>query len=124
MGKSTLWVWHNPQCSKSRELIRLLDESKVEYDVRKYLEDAPTEREIREALERLGVPASQLVRKKDKLFQELDLEDADDEKLIDAMIVYPALIERPLVFRAWRGVIARPPERYKELLLPGKKRES
>jgi arsenate reductase len=92
--------------------------------VRKYLEDSPTEGEIRQALDRLQLPATQVVRRKDKLFKDLGLEDADDEKIIDTLIVFPMLLERPMVFRAYRGVIARPPERYKELLLPGKKRES
>jgi arsenate reductase len=59
-----------------------------------------------------------MMRTQERLYTELDLEDADDETLIDAMAQYPELIERPIVIRADEAVVARPPELLLSLLDP------
>jgi arsenate reductase (glutaredoxin) len=104
-------IWHNPRCSKSRQALALL-EGKTDVQVRKYLEDAPSETEIRAALAALGnPPAITMMRTGEKQFKELGLtRTTDDAALIAAMAQHPILIERPIAFAANHAVIGRPPE--------------
>jgi arsenate reductase len=102
-------VWHNPRCSKSRNGIKYLDEKGIEYEVRRYLDEPPTVDELKEVLRKLGMKPRELMRTKEKIYRELGLKDVeDDEKLIEAMVEHPKLIERPIVIRGEKAVVARP----------------
>ena len=103
-------IWHNPRCSKSRETLALLTDKEITPEVRLYLDDVPTADELRSALATLGLTAGELVPRKEALFKELDLADANDDQLIDAMVANPKLIERPIVFANGRAALGRPPE--------------
>ncbi len=103
-------IWHNPRCSKSRETLALLTDKGIAPEVRLYLDDVPTADELRSALATLGMTAGELVRRKEALFKELDLANAYDDQLIDAMVANPKLIERPIVFANGRAALGRPPE--------------
>lgn len=113
---TTMTIWHNPRCSKSRQTLALLEERGATIDVRRYLDDAPSASEIRDVLGKLGLKAGELVRKKESLFKELNLADATDETLIDAMAAHPRLIERPVVITDIDAAIGRPPEDVLRLL--------
>ena len=103
-------IWHNPRCSKSRETLALLTDKGITPEVRLYLDDVPTADELRSALAILGLAAGELVRRKEALFKDLNLADASDDQLIDAMVAHPKLIERPIVFAKSRAALGRPPE--------------
>lgn len=103
-------IWHNPRCSKSRETLALLTDKGITPEVRLYLDDVPTAGELRSALATLGLTAGDLVRRKEALFKDLNLADASDDQLIDAMVANPKLIERPIVFANGRAALGRPPE--------------
>ena len=104
-------IWHNPRCSKSRETLALLQSRGLAPETRLYLQDPPTEAEIRAALEALGRPAIGLVRTGEAAFRDLGLSrDSDDSTLVAAMAAHPALIERPLVLHGGRAALGRPPE--------------
>ncbi|RAL23994.1 arsenate reductase (glutaredoxin) [Lujinxingia litoralis] len=111
-----LTIWHNPRCSKSRQTLQLLEEHGAELTVRRYLDDPPSVDELRHALTLLGIDAAGLVRRKEALFKELDLKDAADDALIEAMATHPKLIERPLVLSEGDAAIGRPPEDVLRLL--------
>ena len=114
---SEVQIWHNPRCSKSREAMKLLEESGVETDVVKYLEVEPDEAMIREVLVKLGIHAKELLRTKEDIYKELKLENVEDEGvLIRAMSRFPKLIERPIVIKGDKAVIGRPPEKIVEFL--------
>jgi len=114
---STLTIWHNPRCSKSREALSLLEQRGAPADVVKYLETPPTAGEIRALLKKLGIGARDLMRTKEELYRELDLKNVtDEEALIAAMAEHPKLIERPVVIVGDRAVLGRPPEKVLELL--------
>ena len=110
--------WHNPRCSKSRAALALLDARGAELRVRRYLDDPPTEAEIRAVRAALGSPpAIEMMRPKEKRFRELGLSRADDDdRLIAAMAAHPILIERPIAIRDGKAVIGRPPEAVLSLL--------
>jgi arsenate reductase len=105
-------LWHNPRCSKSRQAFALLEESGVTIQVVKYLEQNPTEQQLKQLLEMLGFQsAKELMRTNEDIYKELQLKDIDDEqKLIEAMVKYPKLIQRPIVIKEEKAIIARPPE--------------
>ncbi|HBQ35249.1 MAG TPA: arsenate reductase (glutaredoxin) [Rhodobacteraceae bacterium] len=103
-------IWHNPRCSKSRATLALIEQAGINPEIRLYLNDAPSQTEIGEALGLLGIPAKDLVRKTDALFKELGLKGADEQTLIKAMSENPKLIERPIVFANNKAAIGRPPE--------------
>jgi arsenate reductase len=114
---STVTIWHNPRCSKSREALALLEETGTEADIVKYLEETPSENEIRDVLKKLGIGARDLMRTKEDLYKELGLREVDDEeKLIAAMAANPKLIERPVVIMGDKAVIGRPPEKVVEFI--------
>lgn len=105
-------VYHNPRCSKSRETIKLLEAQNIDFEVRLYLQDIPQTDEIRTLLSLLGFSsARELMRCKEKLYQELNLADENNEEvLIQALCKHPQLIERPIVIINSAAKICRPPE--------------
>ena len=111
-------IWHNPRCSKSRDSFKLLEEQGLEAEVVKYLENVPTKEELQKMLEMLGMNSAQeLMRKKEAIYKELNLKDeTSEERLLQAMIENPKLIERPIVIKGDKAVIGRPIEKVIELL--------
>ncbi len=115
---SQIQIWHNPHCSKSRQALLLLDEIGVEKNVVKYLEETPTKKQLKELLKMLRFSsARELMRTKEAIYKELGFKDeTDEERLIEAMVENPKLIERPIIIKGDKAIIARPPERVKEFL--------
>ena len=111
-------VYHNPACGKSRGALEILRERGVACDVVAYLEQPPDRLTLERFLDLLpGAPAD-LVRK-DKRFKELGLDEQryqSREQVIALLLEHPELMERPVVLRGTRAVIARPSERVLEIL--------
>lgn len=114
---SDVTIWHNPRCTKSRETLALIEGRGITPVVRKYLDDAPDEAEIRAALKALGLRPIEAMRVKEKAFAEAGLsKDSDDDTLIRAMATTPKLIERPVVFKGDKARLGRPPEAVLDIL--------
>lgn len=110
-------IWHNPRCGKSRDSFNLLEEKGIDAEVVKYLDTPPTKEELKEVLKMLGIAPRELMRTKEAIYKELNLKDEDnDEKLIEAMVENPKLIERPIVIKDGKAVIGRPLEKVIELI--------
>ncbi|MEN9531498.1 MAG: hypothetical protein RIQ83_722 [Pseudomonadota bacterium] len=110
-------IYHNPRCSKSRETLALLEQHGIAPDVVLYLEQAPSEAQIRTLLSQLGfADPRQLMRTKEALYQELGLGEVNGDALIHAMQQHPKLIERPIVINNGQARIGRPPERVLEII--------
>ncbi|MFJ9561573.1 arsenate reductase family protein [Streptomyces fuscichromogenes] len=95
-------IWINPACSKCRTAIGLLDAEGAEYTVRRYLEDVPSEDEIRAVLERLGLEPWDITRTREAVAEELGLKEwARDagarDRWITALAEHPRLIQRPII---------------------------
>ncbi len=104
-------IWHKPRCSKSRATLKLLEDRGVTPEVRLYLEDAPSEAELRSALGLLGIGPYDLVRQGEAAFKTAGLSKISrDEELLAAMVETPKLIERPIVFANGKAALGRPPE--------------
>lgn len=113
-----LTLYHNPRCSKSRAALQLLEERGLQPTVVHYLDTPPSAAQLREVLDKLGLPPRQLLRSGEDEYRQLNLADQalTDDALIEAMVAHPRLIERPILITADRAVIGRPPENILELL--------
>ena len=113
----TTTIYHNPRCSKSHQALELLERQGADIDIIRYLDTPPDAATLVELLERLGLSARELMRKGEDPYKELNLANPElsEAQLVQAMVDYPKLIERPIVIREGKAVIGRPPERVLEL---------
>jgi arsenate reductase len=110
-------IWHNPRCSKSRNALQFLQDKEYDITVVNYLQDTPNEEDIKEVLQMLGFGARALMRTKEDIYKELNLKDeSNEEVLIQSMVKYPKLIERPVIIKNGTAVIARPLENIEKIL--------
>ncbi|MEL4308527.1 arsenate reductase (glutaredoxin) [Joostella sp. CR20] len=110
-------IYHNPRCRKSREGLQIVEESGKEYEVVKYLDDVPSEKELREVINCLGIKPINLVRKNEAIWKDnFKNKILTDDEIIQAMLNHPKLIERPIVIKNNVAVIGRPPENIKAIL--------
>jgi arsenate reductase len=110
-------VWYNPRCSKCQGAEELLSAYGVAADKLFYLDEPPARNEIERVLRLLGTDDPRaMMRTKEPLYAELGLAEADRDQLLDALAAHPVLIERPIVIREDRAVVARPPELLLSLL--------
>ena len=110
-------LYHNPACSTSRQVLSLIREAGHEPKVVEYLKTPPDRKTLEGFLDLLGGEPGDLMRK-DKRFKELGLDPKDyvsRKQVVDVLLKYPELMERPVVIRGGRAVIARPSERVLEL---------
>ena len=110
-------IWHNPKCSKSRAAIELLENKSINANVVKYLEQTPTKEQLKDVLSKLKISAKELLRTGEDIYKELNLKDINDEEtLIEIMTKNPILIERPIIIKGDKAVIARHIENLEDLL--------
>jgi len=114
---SLITLWHNPRCSKSRDTAQLLEEMNIETRIVRYLDGTLTKEEIENVLEMLSMKPKELMRVKEDIYKELDLRNEDNhDKLVEAMVENPKLIERPIVIKDGKAVIGRPIDNVIKLL--------
>jgi arsenate reductase len=111
-------IYHNPRCSKSRQTMQLLQEHDIEPEVVEYLNNPPDKTTLRKILKQLDLSPRDLMRSKENEYKDNHLDDPSltDDQLIDAMLKYPKLIERPIVITDKGAAIGRPPEKVLEVL--------
>jgi arsenate reductase (glutaredoxin) len=109
-------IYHNPKCTSSRKTLELLRDSGVEPKVVQYLKTPPSRAELMRMIRDAGIEVRSAVRKREALYAELNLADASDDQLLDAMAEHPILIERPFVVTPKGTRLARPVERVREIL--------
>lgn len=111
-------IYHNPRCSKSRMTLELLRSRSIEPDVVEYLKTPLSEIELVSLLEMLKLSPRDLLRKGEAAYKEarLDQDGVSDQQIIQAMVQYPVLIERPIVVANGKAAIGRPPENILNIL--------
>lgn len=111
-------IYHNPACGKSRGALEILRERGIDCDIVEYLKQPLDRATLERFIDVLpGTPAD-LVRK-DKRFKELGLDEGDyvtREQVVAVLLKHPELMERPVVIRGRRAVIARPSEKVADIL--------
>lgn len=111
-------MYHNPQCSKSRGALEILEDAGVDLEVIEYKKNPPDRAALEVILDAIDDNPDELVRR-DPLFKELGLTRDDvtsREGALKVLEEHPELMQRPVVLRGGRGVIARPSEKVAEIL--------
>lgn len=110
-------IYHNPNCSKSRATLDLLKQQEVAYSIVYYLKQSPSEETLVTLLQQLQMPARALMRKNEAIYKDNHLKDSElsEQQLIEWMLKFPKLIERPIVSDGNRAIIGRPPENLLQL---------
>jgi arsenate reductase (glutaredoxin) len=111
-----LTVYEKPTCTTCKNLALLLRDRGIDFDAVDYHVTGLTEPELRELLAKAGAGPKDLLRAREAKAIGLDAQALDDEALIARMVEHPALVERPIVVRGDRAVLARPVDRVLELL--------
>jgi len=111
-------IYHNPRCSKSRQTLALLRDRGIEPVIVEYLKQPPTPGEVKRIIDRLDVPAGQLLRRNEAAYRALDLEDEtlEAERVAEIIAEHPGLLQRPMVVCGGRARIGRPPEQVESVL--------
>jgi arsenate reductase len=115
-GSSESVIYHNPRCSTSRKTLQLLRDNGLEPAVVEYLKTPPTRGQLADMIRDAGIPVSAAVRRGEAPYTELNLADATDDELLDAMAANPILIERPFVVTPKGTRLARPADAVREIL--------
>lgn len=112
--KDKIIIYQKPTCSKCRATLTLLKESGEEFDSVNYYEQPMTIELLRELLHKLNMSARDILRADEPVAR--GAASATDEELLQIMVDNPDLIQRPIVVRGDRAILARPPENVKKLL--------
>lgn len=115
---SELTIFHNPRCSKSRQTLQLIEQAGFSPSIVLYLETPPSAEQLQAILHKLGISARQLLRKGEEAYKDNNLADDSwsEVDLINKMVEFPKLIERPIVVKGEQAVLGRPPENVQSLL--------
>ncbi|AIW19562.1 arsenate reductase (glutaredoxin) [Vibrio coralliilyticus] len=110
-------IYHNPRCSKSRQTLALLEEKNIQPEIIKYLDTPPSVAELKSLFAQLKLEnVRAMMRTKEEIYKELNLANATDEQLFEAMAANPKLIERPIVVSNGQAKHGRPPEQVLDIL--------
>ena len=110
-------IYHNPRCRKSRETLQIIEASGNKVEIINYLENTPSEDELQDIVNKLNIPAENLLRKGESIFKEnFKGKKFSENEWIQVMVKNPKLIERPIVVHGNKAILGRPPQNVKELL--------
>ena len=115
---SELIIYHNPKCSKSRQTLELIKNQGLQPKIVLYLDEKLSQEELKNIISKLGIKARDLLRKNENDYKENNLDNPNltDEELVELMLSFPKLMERPIVVKGEQAVIGRPPENVLELI--------
>lgn len=108
-------ILHNNRCSKSRCALELLQDKGVDFEIVRYLDEPLSKLELKELLVKLNLPIEDVIRKGENEFKEnYKGKKMSENEWLDALVRFPKLLERPIVIKGDKAIIARPPERVAE----------
>ena len=115
---SKIIIYQKPTCTTCRQVYAALKESGVDFESVNYYTAPISKGKLRELLKKMGLSAGELLRKKEEIYKTLELAEKklSENELMDLMVKYPDLIQRPIVEKGDKAILARPAERLKEIL--------
>ena len=115
--ENMITIYHNPRCTKSREGLCEIENLNQPFEIRKYLDEPFTEKELKEVIKKLNIKPLELVRTKESIWIEnYKGKELSDTQIVQAMLENPKLIERPIIVNENKAIIARPKEKINEIL--------
>jgi arsenate reductase len=114
----TIVVYQKPTCTTCRQVHAALKESGVDFEAVDYFTDRIPKTKLIELLRKMGMTPRELLRTKEEIYKTLRLGERalSDGEIIDLMVEHPDLIQRPIVEKGAKAILARPPERLKDIL--------
>lgn len=110
-------ILHNSRCRKSRETLQILEDKNIDFKAILYLENPPSKSELKNILALLDKKPQDILRKGEAIFKEnFKGKTLSDDEWLDALVKYPKLIERPIVYNKNKAAIGRPPESVLDIL--------
>ena len=111
-------VYQKPTCTTCRQVYAALRDAGVDFDAVDYYTDPIPKTKLRELLRKMGISARELLRTKEDVYKKLRLGEREltDAEIIDLMVGHPDLIQRPIVEKGARAILARPADRLREIL--------
>ena len=110
-------IWHNNRCSKSRDAKKLLEEKGLEFEVFEYLKNDFSKEELLKLMAQLKLSdVKDMLRHKEAEYKSLDIANKSQNEILDLVVQHPKLIERPIIIKNNKAVIARPIENLINLL--------
>jgi arsenate reductase len=114
-------IYHNPACGTSRNTLAMIRQAGIEPEIVEYLKAPPGRERLADLIARAGLTPRQVLREKEAIAAGLDLAEADDDAILDAMVAHPILIQRPLVVSPLGVRLCRPSEQVFDLLPPDRR---
>jgi len=110
-------VYEKPTCTTCRKVAKALEEQGIDFQKVNYYIEPFTKLKLKSLLKKMKMKPSEVMRSKEKIYRELNIKNKNysDEELIDLMIKHPDLVQRPIIEKGERAILARPVERIKEL---------
>ena len=111
-------IYQKPTCTTCRQVYNALKEGGVDFDAVDYYTDPIPKTKLKELLGKMGMSAADLLRTKEPIYKSLKLAERvlTDDEIVELMVEHPDLIQRPIVEKGSRAILARPAERVKEIL--------
>ncbi len=115
---SKITIYQKPTCTTCRQVYAALKEAGVDFDAVNYYTDPIPKTKLKELVIKMGISSRELFRNKEDIYKELKLagKELSDDEAIDLMTKHPDLIQRPIVEKGSKAILARPAERLKEIL--------
>jgi len=112
---SKITVYEKPTCTTCRKVVKLLAEQGVEFERINYYIEPFTKEKLESLLKKMKMKPSELLRKNEKAYKQMDIENYDEGQILDLMLLNSDLIQRPIIEMGKKAILARPPEKIKEL---------
>ena len=110
--KDKIKIYHNPRCSKSRKTLQIIKDNNYCPEIKLYLEEAITVEELKGILQKLNLEPRDIIRTGEEAYRINSLDDLkySNNDLLNFMVDFPKLIERPIIIMNNKAVLGRPPE--------------
>ena len=114
----TITIYQKPTCTTCRQVHAALRDAGVDFEAVDYYTDPIPKAKLKDLLRKMKMSARDLLRTKEDIYRKLRLGERDlsDEEIVDLMVKHPDLIQRPIVEKGARAILARPAERLREIL--------
>lgn len=118
MNDAKLTIYHNPNCSKSRETLEILTRNDKSPEIIEYLSEPPTTKALEDIVNMLGISPGELVRTGEQSYQDagFDIDSMSNGEIIEMICTHPILLQRPIVVSGNKAVIGRPPSRVLDII--------
>jgi len=110
-------VYEKPTCTTCRKVAKALVESGVDFEKVNYYIEPFSKTKLKSLIKKMKMKPSEILRRNEKIYKKLKIKEKNfsEDQILNLMIKYPDLVQRPIIEKGKKAILARPPERIKEL---------